>query len=240
VAGGSASAYVTGANAAFTDIGDTILSRLPLFLLFVIGVTIIVIAMAFRSIVIGLKAALTTLLSAFVGFGALVFTFQLGHGLGLVGLDQTGPIESFVPPIAFAILFGLAMDYEVFIMSRIREEHVHGKSSRDAVTDGVAGVGRVILAAALIMASVFFAFVLGEDRVSKEFGFLLGVAILADALIVRLTLVPAVMTLLGDRAWTMPGWLDRLLPKLTIEPETSARPAASTVEAAAAPVIEKG
>ncbi len=240
VAGSSAAAYVTGANAAFTDIGETILSRLPWFLLFVIGVTIIVIAMAFRSIVIGLKAALTTLLSAFVGFGALVYTFQFGHGLGLVGLDQTGPIESFVPPIAFAILFGLAMDYEVFIMSRIREEFVHGKDSHAAVTDGVAGVGRVIVAAALIMASVFFAFVLGEDRVSKEFGFLLGVAILADALIVRLTLVPALLSLLGDRAWTMPGWLDRLLPKLTIEPETSARPAVSAVEATTDPATEKG
>ena len=238
MADGGGAAYVTGANAAFTDIGETILSRLPWFLLFVIGVTIVLITMAFRSLVIGIKAALTTLLSAFVGFGALVFTFQLGNGLGLVGLDQTGPIESFVPPIAFAILFGLAMDYEVFIMSRIREEFVHGKTSRVAVTDGVAGVGRVVVAAALIMASVFFAFVLGEDRVSKEFGFLLGVAILADALIVRLTLVPALLSLLEDRAWVLPGWLDRLLPKLTVEPQTAA-PAVAATETAGEPASER-
>ena len=219
IGGGGGAAYVTGANAAFTDIGDRILEKLPWFLLFVIGVTILLMAMAFRSLVIAVKAAITTLLSAFVGFGALVFVFQLGNGLGLVGLDQTGPIESFVPPIAFAILFGLAMDYEVFLMSRIREEHLRGKETADAVTDGIAGVGRVIVAAALIMSSVFFAFVLGEDRVSKEFGFLLGVAILTDALLVRLTLVPALLTLLKERSWWIPGWLDRSLPRLTIEPQ---------------------
>ena len=218
--GSNGVAYVTGANAAFTDIGDRILSRLPWFLLFVIGVTILVITMAFRSLFIAVKAAITTLLSALVGFGALVFTFQLGNGLGLVGLDRTGPIESFVPPIAFAILFGLAMDYEVFLMSRIREEKVRGAAAVNAVTQGIAGVGRVVVAAALIMASVFFAFVLGEDRVSKEFGFLLGVAILTDALLVRMTLVPALLALVKERAWGLPGWLDRLLPNLTVEPPT--------------------
>jgi RND superfamily putative drug exporter len=215
--GSSARAYVSGQNAAFTDIGDKIFSRTPYFLLYIIGVTFIVLAMAFRSLVIALKAALTTLLSAFVGFGILTFVVQLGHGLGLIGLDQTGPIESFVPPIAFAILFGLSMDYEVFLMSRIREEHVHGAETRAAVTDGVAGVGRVIVAAALIMSVVFFSFLLTPDRVSKEFGLLLGMAILVDALLVRMTLVPALLTLLRERSWAMPGWLDRLLPRLTIE-----------------------
>ena len=215
-------AYVTGQNAAFTDIGKQILSRIPIFLLFVIGVTMLVLAMAFRSLLIALKAALTTLLSAFVGFGALVFVVQLGHGLGILGLDRAGPIESFVPPIAFGILFGLSMDYEVFLMSRIREEHVHGKNTRLAVTDGIAGVGRVIVAAALIMSTVFFAFTIGDDRVPKEFGFLLGVAILTDALVVRMTLVPALLTMLGERSWAMPAWLDKLLPNLTIEPPTTA------------------
>jgi putative drug exporter of the RND superfamily len=214
----SAQAYVSGANAAFTDIGNVILSRAPYFLLYIIGVTFVVLAMAFRSIVIATKAALTTLTSAVVGFGMLTFVVQLGHGMGIIGLDRTGPIESFVPPIAFAILFGLSMDYEVFLMSRIREEHIHGTDTISAVKDGMAGVGRVILAAALIMSSVFFSFLLTPDRVSKEFGLLLGIAILTDAIIIRLTLVPALLSLLGERSWAMPAWLDRALPNLTIEP----------------------
>ena len=176
----------------------------PWFLLYIIGITFLVLAMAFRSAVIAFKAALTTLLSALVGFGVLTLVVQKGHGLGFIGLDRTGPIESFVPPIAFAILFGLSMDYEVFLMSRIREEHVHGADTVDAVKDGVAGVGRVIVAAALIMSSVFFSFLLAPDRVSKEFGLLLGVAILTDALLMRMTLVPALLTLLRDRSWCDP------------------------------------
>jgi RND superfamily putative drug exporter len=210
--------YVSGSNAAFTDIGNRILSRAPWFLLYIIGITFIVLTMAFRSVVIAIKAALTTLISALVGFGALVIVVQDGHGMGLIGLDRTGPIESFVPPIAFAILFGLSMDYEVFLMSRVREEHVHGSRTMQAVRDGVSGVGRVIVAAALIMSSVFFSFLLSPDRVSKEFGLLLGVAILTDALLVRMTLVPALLTVLGERSWYMPGWLNRLLPNVTVEP----------------------
>ncbi len=216
--GSPARAYVSGANAAFTDIGNIIFDRAPYFLLYIIGVTFIVLAMAFRSVVIAPKAALTTLTSALVGFGVLTLVVQLGHGMGVIGLDQTGPIESFVPPIAFAILFGLSMDYEVFLMSRIREEHIHGEDTISAVKDGMAGVGRVILAAALIMSSVFFSFLLTPDRVSKEFGLLLGIAILTDAIIIRLTLVPALLTLLDDRSWSMPAWLDKILPNLTIEP----------------------
>ncbi|HLK43513.1 MAG TPA: MMPL family transporter, partial [Thermoleophilia bacterium] len=216
--GSTAVAYVSGSNAAFTDIGNRILSRAPWFLLYIIGITFIVMAMAFRSLVVAVKAALTTLASAVVGFGALTFVVQLGHGMGIIGLDRTGPIESFVPPIAFAILFGLSMDYEVFLMSRIREEHVHGAPTVRAVQDGIAGVGRVIVAAAFIMSSVFFSFLLAPDRVSKEFGLLLGVAILTDALIVRMTLVPSLLALLGERAWSIPAWLDRALPNLTIEP----------------------
>jgi RND superfamily putative drug exporter len=211
-------AYVTGQNAAFTDIGNQILRRLPWFLLFIIGVTVVLLTMAFRSLVIAIKAALTTLLSAFVGFGVLVGVVQLGHGMGILGLDRTGPIESFVPPIAFAILFGLSMDYEVFLMSRVREEHVRGKATRQALTDGIAGVGRVIVAAALIMSSVFFSFTIGDDRITKEFGLLLGIAILCDALLVRMTMVPALLTMLGERSWLIPRWLDKALPNLTVEP----------------------
>jgi RND superfamily putative drug exporter len=216
--GGDAVAYVSGQTAAFKDIADRIMQRLPLFLLYIIGVTLIVLAMAFRSIVISATAAITTILSAFVGFGVLTLVVQEGHLLGLTGLDRTGPIETFVPPIAFAILFGLSMDYMVFLMSRIREEHVHGLATRAAVEHGISAIGRVIVAAAVIMGTVFAAFILGVDRVPKEFGILLAVAILTDALVVRMTLVPSLLTLLGERSWYIPGWLDRLLPDVTIEP----------------------
>ena len=216
--GGDAVAYVSGQTAAFKDIADRIMQRLPLFLLYIIGVTFIVLAMAFRSIVVSATAAVTTLMSAFVGFGVLGLVVQEGHLLGLTGLDRTGPIETFVPPIAFAILFGLSMDYMVFLMSRIREEHVNGLDTRAAVERGIAAIGRVIVAAALIMGTVFAAFILSADRIPKEFGLLLAVAILTDALVVRLTLVPAFLTLLGEKSWYIPGWLDRLLPDVTIEP----------------------
>jgi len=217
VAGGDAIAYVSGQTAAFKDIGQRITERTPLFLLYIIGVTFLVLAMAFRSIVVSLTAAVTTILSAFVGFGVLTLIVQEGYLLGLTGLDKTGPIETFVPPIAFAILFGLSMDYMVFLMSRIREEHVHGLPTEEAVSHGIAAIGRVVVAAAIIMGTVFSAFILSGDRVSKEFGILLAVAILTDALIVRMTLVPSFFTLLREKTWYIPGWLDRILPNLTVE-----------------------
>jgi putative drug exporter of the RND superfamily len=217
-AGGDAVAYVSGQTAAFKDIADRIVERTPYFLLYIIGVTFIVLAMAFRSIVISLTAAIATILSAFVGFGVLTLVVQEGHLLSLTGLDRTGPIETFVPPIAFAILFGLSMDYMVFLMSRIREEHVHGLTTRLAIEHGIAAIGRVVVAAALIMGTVFAAFIASADRVPKEFGLLLAVAILTDALIIKMTLVPALFNLLGEKTWYIPGWLDRILPKLTIEP----------------------
>ena len=216
--GSPAAVYVSGLNAAFIDIADRIMERLPIFLLYVVGVTFIVLAMAFRSIVVSLTAAITTILSAFIGFGVLTLVIQEGHLLGLTGLDKTGPIETFVPPIAFAILFGLSMDYMVFLTSRIREEHVHGLATREAVEHGIAAIGRVVVAAAIIMATVFSAFILTPERVSKEFGLLLAVAILTDALIVKMTLIPAFMTLIGEKTWYIPRWLDKLLPNITIEP----------------------
>ena len=215
--GGNSVVYVSGLTAAFIDIADRIMERLPLFLLYIIGVTFILLAMAFRSIVISLTAAITTIMSAFVGFGVLTLVVQEGHLMSLTGLDRTGPIETFVPPIAFAILFGLSMDYMVFLMSRIREEHVHGLQTREAVEHGIAAIGRVIIAAAIIMGTVFSAFILTPDRISKEFGLLLAVAILTDALIIRMTLVPSFLTLLGEKSWYIPRWLDRLLPNITIE-----------------------
>jgi RND superfamily putative drug exporter len=224
--GSPAAVYVSGLNAAFIDIADRIMQRLPIFLLYVVGVTFLVLAMAFRSIVVSLTAAISTILSAFIGFGVLTLVVQEGHLMSLMGLDVKGPIETFVPPIAFAILFGLSMDYMVFLMSRIREEHVHGLKTREAVEHGIAAIGRVVVAAALIMGTVFSAFILTPDRISKEFGLLLAVAILTDALLIRMTLVPAFLTLLGEKAWYMPRWLDRLLPNITIEPPHEREPAA--------------
>jgi uncharacterized membrane protein YdfJ with MMPL/SSD domain len=216
--GSDAAVYVSGLNAAFIDIADRIMQRLPIFLLYVVGVTFIVLAMAFRSIVVSLTAAISTILSAFVGFGVLTLVVQEGHFMSLMGLDVKGPIETFVPPIAFAILFGLSMDYMVFLTSRIREEHVHGLQTRAAVEHGIAAIGRVVVAAAIIMATVFSAFILTPERVSKEFGLLLAVAILTDALIVKMTLIPALFTLIGEKTWYIPRWLDKLLPNITIEP----------------------
>jgi RND superfamily putative drug exporter len=240
VAGGDAIAYVSGQTAAFKDIGQRLTDRAPLFLLYIIGVTFLVLAMAFRSIVVSLTAAVTTILSAFVGFGVLTLIVQEGYLLGLTGLDKTGPIETFVPPIAFAILFGLSMDYMVFLMSRIREEHVHGLPTEQAVSHGIAAIGRVVVAAAIIMGTVFSAFILSGDRVSKEFGILLAVAILTDALIVRMTLVPSFFTLLREKTWYIPGWLDRILPNLTIEaPHEGAGRPGQAVPPTPAPVGER-
>ena len=221
-----AHAYVGGQTASFQDIADRVLGRFPLFLLVAIGITFVILSMAFRSIVIAVKASLTTVLSALAAAGILVAVFQLGWAKELVGLDTTGPIESFLPVIVFAILFGLSMDYEVFLVSRIREEYVHGDRPRPAIIDGMGAIGRVVMAAALIMSVVFFSFMLAPDRVTKEFGLALGVAILIDAFVVRLTLVPAVMWLLDRRAWYMPAWLDRILPRVTIEPPVGELPAA--------------
>ncbi len=221
LAGSSATAFVGGQTAAFDDIAGRILDRFGLFLLVVIGFTFLVLSMAFRSIVIAVKASLTTLLSLLAAFGVLVAVFQFGWGIGLVGLDRTGPIESFLPIIVFAILFGLSMDYEVFLVSRIREEYVGGAGAQQAIRTGIAAIGRVVVAAATIMALVFLSFMLGDDRIIKEFGLGLGIAILIDGFIVRMALVPAIMHILNERAWYIPHWLDRLLPGITIEPKTS-------------------
>jgi putative drug exporter of the RND superfamily len=225
LAGTGATAYVGGATASFEDMASRILGRFPLFLLVAVGITFLMLSMAFRSVVVALKASLTTLLSALAAFGILVMVFQFGWGSSLIGLDTTGPIESFLPVIVFAILFGLSMDYEVFLVSRIREEYVNGNAPRPAIVDGVGAIGRVVVAAGLIMSVVFLSFALGPDRTIKEFGVGLGMAILIDAFVVRLALVPAVMWLLDKRAWYMPRWLDRVLPNLTIEPPTPEQPA---------------
>jgi RND superfamily putative drug exporter len=216
--GSEAEAYVGGMTASYEDIASQIDSRMSLFLLYVIGITCVILAMAFRSIVVAVKAAATTMLSAFAAFGALTAVFEWGWMNSLVGLDVTGPTESFIPMVVLSILFGLSMDYEVFLVSRIREEYVRTGSAEESVRAGVGAIGKVIVAAGIIMGVVFWAFVLGDDRTVKAFGVGLGVAILVDALLVRMILVPALMQLLGDKAWYMPRWLDRLLPRVTIEP----------------------
>ena len=238
LAGSTAHAYVGGQTASNEDVASKLIGRFSLFLLFIVGITGLGLTMAFRSIVIALKAALATGLSALAAFGALVAVFQWGWLQGLVGLDRTGPTASFLPVIVLSILFGLSMDYEVFLASRIREEYVKGGDARKAVRNGVTGVGRVIVAAAIIMGVVFWAFVLTDDRTVKSFGLGLGVAILLDALVVRMLLVPAVMHLLGDKAWYMPRWLDKVLPRLTIEapeePEEPAEPESDDLDLARA------
>ena len=216
--GSSAEAYVGGQTAAYADIATRIGQRMPFFLLLVGGIIFFVLAMAFRSVVVATKAAFMTLLSGMAALGAIVMIFQWGWGSSLVGLDRTGPIESYMPMILFAILFGLSMDYEVFLVSRIRESYTKGATARGAITEGVSNIGRVIFAAGTIMVTVFWAFVLGDDRVVKEFGVGLGVAILVDALLMRLTLVPALLTVLKERTWWIPSWFERLLPPITIEP----------------------
>ena len=163
-----------------------------------------------------LKAAIMNLLSIGAAYGVVIAIFQWGWGADIIGV-QKGPIETFLPMMMFAILFGLSMDYEVFLISRIREEYLESGDNATAVSNGLAATARVITAAAAIMVAVFGSFVLGQDRVIKEFGIGLASAILVDATIVRLVLVPATMELLGDRNWWMPKWLDRLLPNLNVE-----------------------
>ena len=217
--GSARTAYVSGQNAAFTDIGDKILGNAPWFLLYVIGVTFLVLAMAFRSVVIALKAALTTLLSALVGLRHADVDRAAGPRHGLRRPRPHRPDRE--------LRAADHLRHPVRPVDRLRgvpdEPHPRGAHARsqdtlDAVREGVAGVGRVIVAASLIMSTVFFAFLLNPDRVSKEFALLLGIAILTDALLIRLTLVPALLTLLGEHSWYMPRWLDKILPNLTIEP----------------------
>ncbi|MCC6960321.1 MAG: MMPL family transporter [Dehalococcoidia bacterium] len=171
----------------------------------------------FRSLVIAVKAALMNLLSIGAAYGVVVAVFQWGWLLDLTGADKTGPVESFLPMMLFAVLFGLSMDYEVFLVSRIREEYLRTKDNAQSVAHGLASTASVITAAATIMIVVFLSFVLNDQRVVKEFGLGLAVAVFVDATVVRLLLVPATMELMGRWNWWLPGWLDRALPRISIE-----------------------
>jgi len=215
--------YIGGQTAASVDVSAKITSRMPLFFGIVIGLSMLLLAAVFRSIAVPIKAALMNVLSIAGTYGVMVAVFQWGWGGGVLGISKTGPIESFMPMMLFAILFGLSMDYEVFLLSRMREEYVRTGNNGESVAHGLAMTARVIAAAAAIMVVVFGSFIFGGERIIKEFGLGLAVAVLIDSTIVRLVLVPATMELLGDRNWWFPRWLDRIMPKLNIEGGSATR-----------------
>ena len=210
--------HVGGINAIFEDFGNAITEKLPLFIGVVVLLSALLLMMVFRSVLVPLKAIVMNLLSIGAAFGIIVAVFQWGWGASLIGVDNTGPIISFFPIFLFAIIFGLSMDYEVFLMSRIHEEWEHTRDPTSSVTRGLALTGRVITAAAAIMVTVFASFMLGEERIIKLFGLGLASAVLIDAVVIRSILVPAIMQLLGKRAWWLPEWIDRILPRLHVEP----------------------
>ena len=209
--------HVGGQTALFIDMSDKVASRLPWFIGAVISLSVVLLTIVFRSIVVPLKAAAMNLLSIGAAYGVVVAVFQWGWLQGLVGVEEVVPIVSFLPMMLFAVLFGLSMDYEVFLLSRVREEYLHRRDNDAAVVEGLSATARVITSAALIMISVFGAFVLGEDPIIKMFGLGLATAVLIDATVVRIILVPATMKLLGHWNWWLPAWLDRRLPRLDIE-----------------------
>jgi putative drug exporter of the RND superfamily len=210
-------ARVGGFNAASVDFSGYLSDRLPFLIGAVLLLSFILLMVVFRSILVPLKAVVMNLLSISAAYGVVIAVFQWGWGASLIGVDRSGPVEAWAPMMMFAIVFGLSMDYEIFLLSRMKEEYDRTHDNASAVADGLASTARVITAAALIMVCVFSAFVLGDDRSLKLFGLGLAVAVLIDATIVRMVLVPATMELLGDRNWWFPTWLDRILPRVHIE-----------------------
>jgi RND superfamily putative drug exporter len=222
VAGSDVEVAVGGLTASFVDQSELIADRLPLFVGGVVGLSFLLLLLAFRAPVVAFKAALMNLLSIGAAYGVVALFAEGGAVGGLIGIDGEVPVAPFIPVMMFAILFGLSMDYEVFLLSRVREEVLrHGDTTR-AVRDGLAKTARVITAAAAIMVAVFLAFVTAPESFLKLLGVGMAAAILVDATIVRLVLVPAVMQLLGARNWWLPRWLDRLMPRLALERPTAA------------------
>jgi putative drug exporter of the RND superfamily len=214
-------AYVGGVTAANIDLADRIADKLAPMIAIVVALSSLLLMLAFRSLLIPITAALMNLLSVAAAYGVLTAVFEKGWGAELIGLDHAVPIVSFVPLLMFAVLFGLSMDYQVFLVSRIAELHRQGRTDLDAIVDGLASSARVITSAALIMICVFGSFVLNGDPTIKQFGIGLSVAIAVDATVVRCLLVPATMVLLGRRNWWMPAWLGRVLPRVGLEGEAS-------------------
>ena len=214
---------LSGSTAFNVDAAAQIQSRMPLLFVGVIGLSFLLLTAVFRSVVIAIKAAIMNLLSIGAAYGVVVAIFQFGWGGSLIGVDE-GPVEVFLPMMMFAILFGLSMDYEVFLISRIREEYLKTGDTPLAVANGLTATARVITAAAAIMVTVFLAFVLGPDRIIKQFGIGLATAIFFDATVVRIFLVPATMELLKEANWWMPKWLDRILPNINVEAPVERKP----------------
>ncbi len=212
-----AKVYVGGVTAGSVDFATVLGHKLPLFIGVVVLLSALLLLIVFRSLVIPLQAAVMNLLSIGASLGVIVAVFQWTGWGGSLFNTSAGPIESFIPVMLFAIVFGLSMDYEVFLVSRIHERWTITKDSRRAVGEGLALTGRVVTAAAAIMVCVFLSFMLGEDRVIKEFGLSLASAVFLDALVIRCLLLPATLHLLGDLTWRIPAWLDRLLPHVNIE-----------------------
>lgn len=216
--------YVGGITALFIDLGNRVSERLPFFIGCVVALSFLLLMIVFRSLLVPLKAAIMNLLSIGAAYGVIVMVFQWGWGASLFGVHQSLPIVSFIPMFMFAILFGLSMDYEVFILSRIREEYNHSGDNTESVIVGLTATARVITSAALIMIAVFISFVFGGDPTIKMMGVGLCTAVFVDATIVRMVLVPASMRLLGDANWWIPKWLDRIIPNLDIEGESRLGP----------------
>ncbi|MEU6305020.1 MMPL family transporter [Streptomyces chartreusis] len=210
---GPARAHVGGAAASLSDVGQRTSERLPVFVAAVLAMSFLLLMLVFRSILVPLKAVLLNLLSIGAAYGIMVAVFQWGWGGALIGLEATVPIVSFIPMFLFAILFGLSMDYEVFLLSRVREEYLRTGNNGTAIVEGVSRTARIITSAALIMVAVFLSFAVADDPSTKMFGLGLATAIFIDATVVRMVLVPATMTLLGRTNWWLPKWLDRMLPR---------------------------
>ncbi|MFH8453534.1 MMPL family transporter [Streptomyces fungicidicus] len=218
-AGTGADVLVTGSTAMNIDVSQKLNDALVPYLVLVVGLAFLLLIVVFRSILVPLKAALGFLLSVLAALGAVVAVYQWGWLSGLMGVEETGPIMSMMPIFMVGVVFGLAMDYEVFLVTRIREAHVHGEKPAQAVVTGFKYSARVVTAAAVIMMAVFSGFIGSSEQMVKMIGFGLAVAVLFDAFVVRMAIVPAVLALLGDKAWWLPKWLDRILPNVDVEGE---------------------
>ncbi|MGI9157311.1 MAG: MMPL family transporter [Marmoricola sp.] len=217
LASSPATAHVGGYTATMSDLSQRVEERLPIFLVAVVAMSYLLLMVLFRSLLVPLKAAVLNLLSVAAAYGVLVMVFQWGWAANLIGLESTVPIISFIPLFMFAILFGLSMDYEVFLLSRVREEYLRTGDNDYAVVRGIGVTARTISCGAAIMVAVFVGFGSGDDPVLKMLGLGLATAVFLDATLVRLVLVPATMKLLGDANWWLPAWLDRMLPKWDLE-----------------------
>jgi RND superfamily putative drug exporter len=238
-AGSGLRVYITGGTAVYVDFAHVLAAKLALFIGAIVGLSFIVLAVVFRSLVIPLTAAVMNLLSAAASFGVLVAVFQWGWAAQAIGAGKSGPVESIMPVLLFPVLFGLSMDYQVFLLTRIHEAWLRHRDNRRAVRDGLAVTGGIITAAALIMIVVFAAFMLEDNRDIKEFGLGLAAAVLMDAVVIRSMIVPALMLLLGRSNWWFPRWLDRILPHVSVEEPAAALHASPDVARLTEPVTHE-